>query len=484
MKKLSLLVLAGLAAMGTASASRFDVIKDGKLVNGIEMPYENAAEGAYDTYKEEATAPDGSKALQILHSATAYQDIRIDLTKESEGLIDLNKNYMMVVEYYVGDECVDSAEDPFELFGKQRPVFTFGMWDAKILTDSVVDKETGKKKAKPIDVNTADVVATVDAKLVDAKVLNTKQSFLFANPDLKEAGILSIGVIREFAGEYSDVYIKNLWFGSLDGGPRPFYAEDFQRVGANRMAVYSPGALKGFAASDYAGGYEITSTGAVPSNRAWVNDESKFLDTEIYECLLVQDKTTAKSTESTPREIQVKDIVIPSGNDGKLYVSGISKFIWSEEEAPIFEEQYGAKIPAFAIFNDANNTKVALFGDSIVQYNWTEAKSVLDIPAGATQVTLSFEHVDFDYGVDNIMLSTKNNVDNKEVIVASKAVIYVANDEVVSPNAEKIEIISLAGAVVASANEASVNIAALPAGVYVVKVANAEGISVAKIIKK
>lgn len=461
--------------MGTASASRFDVIKDGKLVNGIEMPYENAAEGAYDTFKEEATAPDGSKALQILHCAKAFQDIRIDLTKESEGLIDLNKNYMMVVEYYVGDDCGDSAEDPFELFAKQRPVFTFGMWDAKILTDS--DGE--------IDVTKADVVATVDAKLVEAKVLNTKQCFLFANPNVKEAGVLSIGVVREFAGEYSDVYIKNLWFGSLDGGPRPFYAEDFQRVGANRMAVYTPGALKGFAASDNAGGYEITSTGAVPAGRVWVNDESNFLDTENYEYLLVQDKTTAKSTESTPREIQVKDIVIPSGNDGKLYVSGISKFIWSTEEEPIFAEQYGVKIPAFAIFNDANNTKVALFGDSIVQGKWTEAKSVLDIPAGATQVTLSFEHIDFDYGVDNVMLSTKDNVDNEEVkVFASNAVIYVANDEVVSPNAEKIEIISLAGAVVASANEASVNIAALPAGVYVVKVANAEGTSVAKIIKK
>lgn len=484
MKKLSLLVLAGLAAMGTASASRFDVIKDGKLVNGIEMPYADASKGEYDTFNQEATAPDGSKALQVVHNAL-YKDIRIDLTKESEGLINLEKNYMLVVEYYVSDECVDSAEDPFELFGKQRPVFTFGMWDAKILTDSVLNKETGKKQPKPIDVNTADVVATVDAKLVDAKVLNTKQRFLFANPNLKEAGVLSIGVLREFAGENSDVYIKNLWFGSLDGGPRPFYAEDFQRVGANRMAVYSPGALKGFAASDNAGGYEITSTGAVPSNRAWVNDESKFLDTENYECLLVQDKTEAKSTESTPREIQVKDIVIPSGNDGKLYVSGISKFIWSDEEAPIFEEQYGAKIPAFAIFNDANNTKVALFGDSILQYNWTEAKNVLDIPAGATQVTLSFEHVDFDYGVDNVMLSTKDNVDNEEVkVFASNAVVYVANDEVVSPNAEKIEIISLAGAVVASANEASVNIAALPAGVYVVKVANAEGTSVAKIIKK
>lgn len=457
--------------MGTASAQRFDVIKDGKLVNGIEMPYEDAAEGEFDTFKEEATAPDGSKALQIIHNFQ-WKDIRIDLTKESEGLIDLNKNYMMVVEYYVGDECVNSVDDPLKYFEGNHAVFLFGLYGADKLTEG-----------GSIDINTADVVTSIDGKLVEAGVLNTKQCFLYANPNFKEAAVLSIGAVRELKEKYDEVYIKNLWFGSMDG-ERPFYAENFQMVGGNRMPIWEPGVYKGYEASDFSGGYAITSTGAVPAKRAWLNDESKFLDTENYEYLLVQDKTTAKSTESTPREIQVKDIVIPSGNDGKLYVSGICKFIWSEAQAPIFEEQYGAKIPAFAIFNDANNTKVALFGDSIVQYNWTEAKSVLDIPAGATQVTLSFEHVDFDYGVDNIMLSTKNNVDNKEVIVASKAVIYVANDEVVSPNAEKIEIISLAGAVVASANEASVNIAALPAGVYVVKVANAEGTSVAKIIKK
>ena len=481
MKKLSLLVLAGLAAMGTASA-KFYVIQDGKVVNGVEMAYDGAAAGEFDTFNQEITAPDGSKAAQYVHNA-AYKEIRLDFTKGA--MPNIQEDYMLCVEYAVGADGIDVSADMFSYVDGAKPIFSFGMWDKTILELN----EDGTKKE--IGMDKAEAKVNVNAIFgMEADKFKTDYSFIFANPSFKEVGVLMISAVREYAAQYDEFYIKNMWFDN-PGTAKPFYAENFEVVGENSVLHYTNTSLKDFVESDMAGGYAITSVGKAAQGRSWNKEgtDAPYLDSEFIHYLQVEDYTTAKCSETKLKEIQVKDIEIPAGNSGKLYAGAIVKFEWNEAIAPSFDEAFAAgtaKVPAYAIFNDADSTKIALFGDSILPYNFTLLKNEIAIPSGATKVTLSFEHSDFPYAVDDLMLSIFNNVENEDVVVlpTSKAVIYVANDEVVSPNAEKIEIISLAGAVVASANEASVNIAALPAGVYVVKVANAEGISVAKIIKK
>jgi hypothetical protein len=109
MKKLSLLVLAGLAAMGTASASRFDVIKDGKLVNGIQMPYPETTT-AFDKL-EEGKGPDGKDAMVYTHGA-GYKEVRIDF-KEKGNMPDVTKTWVLGIEYAVNGDVLDVDGDPY-----------------------------------------------------------------------------------------------------------------------------------------------------------------------------------------------------------------------------------------------------------------------------------------------------------------------------------------------------------------------------------
>jgi hypothetical protein len=290
------------------------------------------------------------------------------------------------------------------------------------------------------------------------------------------------------------LFIKNLWLQDIDGTERPFYAESFQEVGTGNTVFEGVGeiGLKTTAAEKLSGGVKLTSEGNIKGERSWytdpakaVNDELVSYDTEDLLYLVVSDEVTEEVAEYGPCEIFIKDLAIPA-NAEKLYFSSIVSWKFDEKKSDEFGASSKADrvIPMEVRFD--NGTTTALFENDSIGWNFEAKKCEIQVPNGAKSFSVVFKHGKFTYLVDNLQISAYNNVENEDVVVlpTSKAVIYVANDEVVSPNAEKIEIISLAGAVVASANEASVNIAALPAGVYVVKVANAEGISVAKIIKK
>ena len=479
MKKLSLLVLAGLAAMGTASASRFDVIKDGKLVNGIQMPYPETTT-AFDKL-EEGKGPDGKDAMVYTHGA-GYKEVRIDF-KEQDNMPDVTKTWVLGIEYAVNGDVLDVDGDPYSLVSGKKPTLTIGLMSDSKMTDSLPKLQM------------SDALVCLDFKwYAKADEYRTNTAYLYANPSVKTFGAMLIAFLWQQDACDDKLFIKNLWLQDIDGTERPFYAESFQEVGTGNTVFEGVGqiGLKTTAAEKLSGGVKLTSEGNINGERSWytdpakaVNDELVSYDTEDLLYLVVSDEVTEEVAEYGPCEIFIKDLAIPA-NAEKLYFSSIVSWKFDEKKSDEFGASSKADraIPMEVRFD--NGTTTPLFENDSIGWNFEAKKCEIQVPNGAKSFSVVFKHGKFTYLVDNLQISAFNNVENEDVVVlpTSKAVIYVANDEVVSPNAEKIEIISLAGAVVASANEASVNIAALPAGVYVVKVANAEGISVAKIIKK
>lgn len=479
MKKLSLLVLAGLAAMGTASASRFDVIKDGKLVNGIQMAYPET-ETAFDKL-EEGKGPDGKDAMVYSHGA-GYKEVRIDF-KEQGNMPDVTKTWVLGIEYAVNGDVLDVDGDPYGLKSGKKPALTIGLISDAQMADSLPAMKF------------SDALVNLDFKwYAKANEYRTNTAYLYTNPSVKTFGAMFIAFLWQQDACDDQLFIKNLWLQAIEGTERPFYAESFQEVATGNDIYAGVGAigLKTTAANKLSGGVKLTSEGNVNGGRAWhtdsakaINDELVAYDTEDFLYLIVNDEVTEEVAEYGPCEIFIKDLAIPA-NAEKLYFSSIVSWQYDKK----IEADFGASskadraIPMEVRFD--NGTTTPLFENDSIGWNFEAKKCEIQVPNGAKSFSVVFKHGKFTYLVDNLQISAFNNVENEDVVVlpTSKAVIYVANDEVVSPNAEKIEIISLAGAVVASANEASVNIAALPAGVYVVKVANAEGTSVAKIIKK
>lgn len=465
--------------MGTASASRFDVIKDGKLVNGIQMPYP-ATEEAFDKL-EEGKGPDGKDAMVYSHGK-GYKEVRIDF-KEQGNMPDVTKTWVLGIEYAVNGDVLDVEGDPYGLVEGKKPALTIGLVSDAQMADSLPEMKY------------SDALVNLDFKwYAKANEYRTNTAYLYTNPSVKTFGAMFIAFLWQQDACDDQLFIKNLWLQAIDGTERPFYAESFQEVTTGND-IYSGTGSIGFKTTDaknLSGGIALTGEGVVSGSRAWYTDPVKAAtddlvayDTEDFLYLVVNDEITEDVEKWGPSEIFIKDIAIPA-NAEKLYFSSIVSWKFDEK----IQADFGASskadraIPMEVRFD--NGTTTPLFENDSIGWNFEAKKCEVQVPNGAKSFSVVFKHGKFTYLVDNLQISAFNNVENEDVVVlpTSKAVIYVANDEVVSPNAEKIEIISLAGAVVASANEASVNIAALPAGVYVVKVANAEGTSVAKIIKK
>lgn len=487
MKKLGLLAIAGLSAVGSLSAAPYYVIKDGELQNGIiEMVYDDLKAGEFDTFDYGQTGPDGEKTAIYKHF-TSFKEVRFDLTKAT-SMPNVKTQWVMGVEYAISAEFAADEDDTWGLFDGKKPLIQIGMF-----SPTLMDEE------KPTIANDkADALVCVDAKFaldgtgdhLAGDTYFTAKKEIFANPNaLNEVGVVMVSFARE-SGTALNGYIKNLWFEEC-GSERPFYAEDFQGTGAGRYAVYSAASYKNVDATNFASGYALTSDGAIKSGRTWQEDgkDAVFFDSENTLALDVATATAAKATEETPRVILCNDIALPA-NASKIYTSAMIKWVWSEKAQEAFDAATTAEkaILASLIFNDANNTKVEMFPGDSLNYDWENKKSEIDIPAGATTVSIEFAHGDFEYYVDNLVLSAEANVGNEEAVAEANAEVVVfpnpATDEVYVLNASKIEVVNLTGAVVANANGAKVNVSALPAGLYLVK-ANVNGNVVVKtVIKK
>ena len=284
------------------------------------------------------------------------------------------------------------------------------------------------------------------------------------------------------------VYIKNLKFINGEGGQKPFYAEDFQGVGSKRfyeIIDYScsgcpnPHKLK---EADWAGGKKISSDDLITLKRLWEengHDGSWFMDTENKLALLIP---------AGGADITIRSIEIPAelSNGGEIAFKAYMKNLWSEGSGFETATEEQRVIPAIIKFDNGTEIQIT---DSLMDGQWDAINTVIAVPAGAKTLDLIFKsNSDFGYLVDNIRIGANWIGDNVATIASDIEIEITPNPAsdiiTVSGDVEKIEVIALNGAVVASAEGNQANIAALAAGSYIVKAYSAEGVAIKMIIKK
>ena len=473
MKKRNLLAMAALSCFAfTANAAEYWVIKDGELSEDIKiMP--NTTDAVYDVLTP-GNAKDGAK---YQHKENPYKDVQLDM---SAWPVSLKDTWIMEMEYKVPATALDQTGPHNDLWGGKKPMFIFAMYPELKTTD-----DKGDSVNVTFDVNVAPVRIDFDGKLnAQADTWTTVRQYVYANPSIDECKVLTLSYCREVKSVMDPVYIKNLKFIDAGSAQKPFYAEDFEGVGGKRVVVYSNddnfGKKK---ASQVAGGKQIESVDLITVARDWEenggHDGSGFMADEHYHAMVVP---------AGKKDISINGIEIPAelSNGGEIAFKAYIKNQWIEgtDFATATEEQ--RVIPALIKFD--NGTEYQLT-DSLMDGQWDAINSVFAVPAGAKTLDVIFKcNSDYGYLVDNIRIGANWIGDNVATIASDIEIEITPNPAsdiiTVSGDVEKIEVIALNGAVVASAEGNQANIAALAAGSYIVKAYTAEGIAIKMIIKK
>ncbi len=471
MKKRNLLAMAALSCFAfTANAAEYWVIKDGKLnENIVIMPNET------DPVIDELRNGDATTGASYKHNEVAYKDVQLDLAKLP---VSLKSTWVLEMEYKVPATALDAAGLSSSLWAGKKPMFIFGMY--------ADDAETLKANKKYIDVTKADINIAIDGKFAaQADTWTTVRKYVYAHPSVDSCKVLTLSYCREITENLDPIYIKNLKFVDCNGARKSFYAEDFQGVGASRLAEYSDNTCSGkLKDKNVAGGKIWGSSDLITFVRSWENnghDGSFFMDTENKHAL---------SVPAGGADIRIDDIEIPEldpGMGGKISFKAFMKNKWAEGSGFELATDEQRVIPAVIEFD--NGAEPVQITDSLMDGQWDHIVSLIAVPAGAKTLSLVFKsNADYAYLVDNIHLGVHEGGDNVADIESDLAIEVSPNPATdiitVSGDVEKIEVIALNGAIVASAEGNQANIASLAAGSYIVKAYTAEGIAFKSIIKK
>ena len=472
MKKRNLLAMAALSCFAfTANAAEYWVIKDGKLnENIVIMPNET------DPVIDELRNGDATTGASYKHNEVAYKDVQLDLAKLP---VSLKSTWVLEMEYKVPATALDTTGPHSVLWGGKKPMFIFGMY--------ADDVETLKANKKDIDVTKADINIDIDGKFAaQADTWTTVRKYGYAHQSVDSCKILTLSYCREIKESLDPIYIKNLKFVDCNGARKSFYAEDFQGVGASRLAVYSDNTCSGkLRDKNVAGGKIWGSSDVISFVRSWENnghDGSFFMDTENKHAL---------SVPAGGADIRIDDIEIPEldpGMGGKISFKAYMKNKWVEDSGFESATDEQRVIPAVIEFDNGAAEPIQIT-DSLMDGQWDHIVSLIAVPAGTKTLSLVFKsNANYGYLVDNIHLGVHEGGDNVADIESELAIEVSPNPATdiitVSGDIEKIEVIALNGAIVASAEGNQANIAALAAGSYIVKAYTAEGIAFKSIIKK
>ena len=470
MKKRNLLAIAALSCFAfSANAVEYWVIKDGKLnENIVIMPNET------DPVIDELKDGDATTGASYKHNEVAFKDVQLDLAKLP---VSLKSTWVLEMEYKVPASALDQAGLSASLWADKKPMFIFGMY--------ADDAETLKANKRAIDVTKADINIAIDGKFAaQADTWTIVRKYVYAHPSVDSCKVLTLSYCREIEENLDPIYIKNLKFVDCNGASKSFYAEDFQGVGAARFQVYLDNTCSGkLRDKDVAGGKIWGSSDVISFVRSWENnghDGSWFMDTENKHAL---------SVPAGSADIRIDDIEIPEldpGMGGKISFKAFMKNKWVEGSSFESATDEQRVIPAVIEFDNGTTVNIT---DSLMDGQWDAINSVIAVPAGAKTLDLIFKsNSDFGYVVDNVRIGANWIGDNVATIASDIEIEITPNPAsdiiTVSGDIEKIEVIALNGAVVASAEGNQANIASLAAGSYIVKAYTAEGIAFKSIIKK
>ena len=464
MKKRNLLAIAALSCFAfSANAEEYWVIKDGKLNEDIVI-MENTTDAVFDVLKP----GDATTGALYQHNENQYKDVQLDLQKFP---VSLKSTWILEMEYKVPATALDPTGPHSDLWGGKKPMFIFGMYP--------------EVKGTTFDVTKAPIRIDIDGKFfAQADTWTIVRKYVYANPSVDSCKALTLSYCREVADVMDPVYIKNLKFIDCNGASKSFYAEDFECVGNSRLPVYLDNTCYGkLRDKDVAGGKIWGSSDLITFVRSWENnghDGSFFMDTENKHAL---------SVPAGGADIRIDDIEIPEldpGMGGKISFKAFMKNKWAEGSGFELATDEQRVIPAIVEFDNGATVNIT---DSLMDGQWDHIVSLIAVPAGAKTLSLVFKsNANYGYLVDNIHLGVHEGGDNVADIESELAIEVSPNPATdiitVSGDVEKIEVIALNGAVVASAEGNQANIAALAAGSYIVKAYTAEGVAIKMIIKK
>lgn len=466
MKKISTLAFLAFAAAGSVfAADPYYIVKDGAIVAAPAEPEDpTTADGIVEgTYNGEAAA--------VYTHRSQYSEVKFDL---SASPLSPNQTWIMNIEYAIPaakdvDSETFSIVDDGDYAPGKKPLFIIGVNDE-------VDYEKGAEDCQA----RISVSAYEARKTGDQYTQRTLE--MFYNPvTVDSMRFLVFSYLREVSEELEPIYIKNLYF-TAGKGNRPFYAEDFTAVGTaiyqdntSKLALYNAAQFHGNivpAPIDES----IKKMGIV---RLWdaPYDASGIYDCEIYHALTSNFKLEGIEIPADVKEFEIEALM---------------KYRWSEDNDVIMQGMVADdKVPAYpVVLTFDNGETVAAFADSKIEAAWATQKSTIAVPSGAKTVSIAFNKIDddFTYVIDQVKLTNTAANGVKEASAAAAQISIYPNPaaEVVYTDAKasKIEVLNLQGAVVASANGNSVNVAALSAGAYVAKVYTAEGTAQKLFIKK
>lgn len=455
------------------------MIKDGQLADGVvQRPYAPVELDAYDTLVcgEEF---DG-KVVAAYYHQNLYKDVRFDL---SEKPLDLSKTWVMTLKYripYAADSTDHNTYAGFKDCSANdgtKPAFFFGI----------------SAEADSMSLNTVDCQFNVQGAV---ESINNggewieKELYLVAPSFLKEAKSFVMGYAREAKADLSNepAYIEELSFHAA--GEFPFFAEDFSPKMSN--VWNNAGKLNGAFEWKSGATFEVNKK-TIQAERIWNKpwDDSKIPATEIAH---------AAACSQGQGFFTIKGISVPEGISSmavhalvKGDVTGDNQEAWDA----LAETPADRPFTVTAIFDDG--TEVAVFPSYVRKSLWDWAIAEVKVPAGAKSFDLKFDNSDcaaVRMLVNQVLVSKAcidlapfyGNTGSNDVedffSAPSVAEVYVADGVVyAADNATSVEVISLDGALLASAKANSVNISGLASGVYVVRVATADGFA-ATIIKK
>lgn len=443
------------------------MIKDGKFANNISfMHYDDEETGAADKLVE--SSKDGVDAVEFQKTTTTYLDPRILF--DADNLLDLTTNYVMVMEYRIPSDHAGKL-----LVEGNKPLFIFGLSS----TDEGLDTYNAPH---------SEVTLYIDAKYGVTDQWVSTYRYVYSHPSLAKMR----GMILSYAREYLDgdmenyPYIRNLCFVPTNDNVKPFYAENFtnyklgefygeshyvHHVSPKKDALISDACFNGgirpvITDADKAGAHLKVFRDFLPDSLNG-HDGSGFMDADILQALRIESAATRDS-------VVIPGIQLPAGTS-KIYSEMIMKKYKNEDKESIdgdFSEVANVDMPIKVKFNTGEIVDLA---KDTLKMIWTKYKGVVDVPAGATSIDLIFSPVAVGYLVDEILLSSAEYTDVKELMAANNGfeiISYVdANGNVVVLNGEIQAIYNMSGRLATESDK-----------VVVVLVKNEEGKTASKIV--
>lgn len=441
MKKLFLLfttLFASVAATFAGESDNYYIIKDGRLTDNVQiMPYD---EDDYDNSNlMRDTVVDGEELIAYVQRSSTFLDVKMQMNKT----LDLNENYVMVLEYYIPKKTMKAVFTE----SNKKPLFIIGFEPDY----AAIEKRPNAQKCG------ASVM--IDAKYEETDEWHTAEKYVYAQPDKQEINGMVFSFGREVTRDIKVYpYIRNFYFKKMD--VKPFYAESFDGYGYGtnsdfyneKIEVYLPEAK-------FLGG--ITPTVTVrDSIRAWdditepiilfrdfLPDSCNGQDgSGYYDCELLH----ALQMEPNRDSVVFKNIQLPKDCE-KIYSQMLVKMHKNEGRWKIASadsaEALSIDMPIRVKFN--NSDEIYDLAEDTLTTIWHLYNGELNVPSGATSMDLIFGSMKVAYLIDEIMLSTKefngvNDIFNAEPSFAVEAYID-AYGNVVVLNGELVATYNLNG---------------------------------------